>query len=73
MAKKIIGVETVDEAINDAKENAALNNISHASFFAGDVIDICNHDFFARTWETGCDYNRSATGRHARKISEEIN
>ena len=46
-AKKIIGVETVDEAIHDAKENAALNNISHASFFAGDVINICNDDFFA--------------------------
>ncbi len=47
LAKKIIGVETVDEAIQDAKENAALNNIGHASFFAGDVIDICNDDFFA--------------------------
>jgi len=47
LAKKIIGVEAIDEAINDAKENAALNNISHASFFAGDVINICNDDFFA--------------------------
>ncbi len=46
-AKKIIGVETVEEAINDAKENAALNNINHASFFAGDVINICNDNFFA--------------------------
>lgn len=47
MAKKIIGVETVEEAIADARENAALNNISHAQFFAGDVIKICNDDFFA--------------------------
>jgi 23S rRNA (uracil1939-C5)-methyltransferase len=46
-AKKIIGVEMIAEAIEDAKENAALNNISHADFFAGDVIDICNDDFFA--------------------------
>ncbi|MBS1917946.1 MAG: 23S rRNA (uracil(1939)-C(5))-methyltransferase RlmD [Bacteroidetes bacterium] len=46
-AKKIIGVEAVEEAIGDAKENAALNNINHASFFAGDVIDICNDGFFA--------------------------
>lgn len=46
-AKKIIGVEAVDEAIQDAKENAALNHIEHASFFTGDVIDICNDDFFA--------------------------
>ncbi len=46
-AKKIIGVEAVAAAIEDAKENAALNDIQHAEFFAGDVIDICNDDFFA--------------------------
>lgn len=46
-AKKIIGVEVIAEAIEDAKENAALNNIEHAEFFAGDVIDICNDAFFA--------------------------
>ena len=45
-AKKIIGVEVIEEAIADAKENAALNNINHAEFFAGDVIKICNDDFF---------------------------
>jgi 23S rRNA (uracil1939-C5)-methyltransferase len=45
-AKKIIGVETIAEAIEDAKENAALNNISHAQFFAGDVIKICDDSFF---------------------------
>ena len=45
--QKIIGVETVDEAIVDARENAALNQIEHASFFTGDVVDICNDDFFA--------------------------
>lgn len=47
-AKKIIGVEMIAEAIEDAKENAALNNISHTHFFAGDVIDVCNDDFFAK-------------------------
>jgi 23S rRNA (uracil1939-C5)-methyltransferase len=47
LAKKIIGVEVIEEAIADAKENAALNNIAHAEFFAGDVIKICNDDFFA--------------------------
>lgn len=46
-AKKVIGVEVIPEAIEDAKENAALNNINHAEFFAGDVIKICNDDFFA--------------------------
>ena len=47
MAKKIIGVDTVPEAIEDARQNAALNNISHAEFIAGDVIKVCNEEFFA--------------------------
>ncbi|MES2430328.1 MAG: 23S rRNA (uracil(1939)-C(5))-methyltransferase RlmD [Bacteroidota bacterium] len=46
-AKKIIGVEVIEEAITDAKENAALNNIEHTHFFAGDVIKICDDNFFA--------------------------
>jgi len=45
-AKKIIGVEMIAEAIEDAKENAALNNIHHADFFAGDVIKVCDDAFF---------------------------
>ncbi|MBH2004015.1 MAG: 23S rRNA (uracil(1939)-C(5))-methyltransferase RlmD [Sphingobacteriia bacterium] len=46
-AKKLVGVEMVADAIEDAKENAALNNVQHASFFTGDVIDICDDAFFA--------------------------
>ncbi|MET0638234.1 MAG: 23S rRNA (uracil(1939)-C(5))-methyltransferase RlmD [Chitinophagaceae bacterium] len=45
-ARKIIGVEMIAAAIEDAKENAALNNIPDASFFAGDVIDVCTDEFF---------------------------
>jgi 23S rRNA (uracil1939-C5)-methyltransferase len=45
-AKKIIGVEVVEDAIADAKKNAALNDIHHAHFFAGDVIKICDDAFF---------------------------
>jgi 23S rRNA (uracil1939-C5)-methyltransferase len=46
-AKKIIGVEMIAAAIEDAKENAALNNLSDTAFFAGDVIEVCNDEFFA--------------------------
>lgn len=46
LAKKIVGVEVVEDAIADARENALLNNLSNAAFFAGDVIDICNDTFF---------------------------
>ncbi len=47
VAGKVIGVETVADAIEDAKYNAALNNVSHADFFCGDVINICNEKFFS--------------------------
>jgi 23S rRNA (uracil1939-C5)-methyltransferase len=46
-AAKVIGVELIEDAIEDARKNAALNNISHAHFFAGDVIKICGDAFFA--------------------------
>lgn len=45
-AKKIIGVDVIKEAIEDAKENALLNGVSHAEFYSGDVIDVCNDQFF---------------------------
>lgn len=47
-AKKIIGVDLIEESIADAKENAAMNNISHTQFFAGDVIKICDETFFTQ-------------------------
>ncbi len=48
-AKKIIGVEMIEAAVQDAKENAALNNLSLSTeFYSGDVIDICTDEFFAQ-------------------------
>ena len=47
-ANKIIGVEMIDEAVRDARENAALNAAGSAEFYTGDVIDICNDEFFQR-------------------------
>ena len=45
-AGKIIGVEMIEAAIDDAKENAAMNNLSTAEFIAGNVTDICKDEFF---------------------------
>jgi 23S rRNA (uracil1939-C5)-methyltransferase len=45
-AKKIVGVEFVADAIEDAKENAQVNQLKDTAFFAGDVIDICDDAFF---------------------------
>jgi 23S rRNA (uracil1939-C5)-methyltransferase len=46
-AKKVIGVETISEAVEDAKINASMNKVEHALFFQGDVTDVCTADFFA--------------------------
>jgi 23S rRNA (uracil1939-C5)-methyltransferase len=47
-AARIVGVEAVPEAVADARENAALNQIPQARFFAGDVTEVCTDAFFAR-------------------------
>lgn len=39
-AKKLYGIEIVESAIEDAKENAKLNGIENAEFYAGDVEEI---------------------------------
>lgn len=45
-AGKIIGVEVIEAAIEDAKENAALNQLTKTHFYAGDVIKVCDDNFF---------------------------
>ncbi len=45
-AKKIVGVDIIGAAIEDAGQNAQLNDLHNTEFFAGDVIDVCNDEFF---------------------------
>jgi len=46
-AKKVIGVEYVPEAIEDAKVNSEINGIGNTLFFAGDMKDVLNDEFIA--------------------------
>jgi 23S rRNA (uracil1939-C5)-methyltransferase len=46
-AKKVVGIEAVPVAIEDAKANAKLNNIENVAFFAGDMKNIFNPGFIA--------------------------
>lgn len=48
MAEKVVGIEYVPEAIEDAKINARDNGISNAEFFAGDMKDVLNSAFIAQ-------------------------
>jgi 23S rRNA (uracil1939-C5)-methyltransferase len=47
-AKKVIGLEYVDAAIEDAKINSQINNISNTDFYAGDIKDLLNEAFLAK-------------------------
>jgi 23S rRNA (uracil1939-C5)-methyltransferase len=44
-AKKVIGIEYVPEAIEDAKVNSEINGIDNTLFYAGDMKDILNREF----------------------------
>ncbi|MDB5284175.1 MAG: methyltransferase [Bacteroidota bacterium] len=45
--KHVTGIEQIEAAIADAKENAKLNNVVNASFYAGDVRMVLKDDFIA--------------------------
>lgn len=44
-ARKVVGIEYVPEAIEDAKVNSAINGIENTLFYAGDMKDILTYDF----------------------------
>ncbi len=44
-AKKVVGIESVEEAIEDAKVNSELNGITNTEFFAGDMKDLLANEF----------------------------
>ena len=46
--KKVVGIEQIAEAIEDAKENAILNNLDNADFYVGNVEDMFTTDFIAK-------------------------
>jgi 23S rRNA (uracil1939-C5)-methyltransferase len=47
-AKKAVGVEIVEEAIEAAKVNAKINGLSNVEFLAGDMKDVFNAEFYAQ-------------------------
>ncbi len=49
-AKKIVGIEIIPEAVENAKKNAAENNISNAEFYCGDAGEV-----FEQLHKNGCN------------------
>lgn len=47
-AKEVVGIEYVPEAIEDAKLNSQINNITNTKFFAGDMKDVLTSEFVSQ-------------------------
>ncbi len=47
-AKKVLGIESVPEAVEDARKNAELNQIHNVDFLAGDMKDLLKPEIVAR-------------------------
>ena len=47
-ARKVIGIEYVEDAVADARVNAKVNGIENVEFFAGDMKDVLNDEFISR-------------------------
>jgi len=45
-AKKVIGIEYVKEAIEDARNNSSINDIGNTFFYAGDLRNVLTEQFF---------------------------
>ena len=48
LAGKVIGIESIEEAINDARMNSAVNNITNTTFICGDIRDVLNEELSAK-------------------------
>jgi 23S rRNA (uracil1939-C5)-methyltransferase len=44
-AKKVVGLEYIEMAVTDARQNATLNKINNATFFAGDIKNLLSENF----------------------------
>ncbi len=46
--KKVIGIESIPDAIENARINSEINKIKNTSFIVGDIKDVLNQDFFTK-------------------------
>jgi 23S rRNA (uracil1939-C5)-methyltransferase len=73
-SKKVIGIEYVPEAIEDANINSSNNNIDNTTFFAGDMKDVLTDNFIAKHGAPDviiCDPPRA--GMHENVVSTILN
>ncbi|MDR0364791.1 MAG: 23S rRNA (uracil(1939)-C(5))-methyltransferase RlmD [Bacteroidales bacterium] len=47
-AKKVVGIEYIEDAVKDARINSEINNITNTVFYAGDMAKVLTEDFIAK-------------------------
>lgn len=72
LAKKVVGVEYVEQAVEDARLNAEYNNISNVSFFAGDMAKVLNGDFIAENGAPNIVITDPPRAGMAEKVVEQL-
>lgn len=73
-AKKVIGVEQIEEAVIAARENAKLNDIDNTLFYTGDTKDVLNHAFFEQHGKPNVIVvDPPRAGLHEKVVNEIVN
>lgn len=70
--RKVIGIEYVPEAIEDAKANAAFNGLDNTLFLCRRHERFADSRFHRRARSPRCNYYRSSSCRHARRCHQDI-
>ena len=72
--KKVVGIEYIQSAIEDAKENSKINKIYNTEFFAGDIVKILNENFIVSNCMPDIIItDPPRTGMHEKVIKQLIN
>jgi 23S rRNA (uracil1939-C5)-methyltransferase len=71
-AKKVVGIEYVEDAIEDAKINSKENGIDNTSFFAGDMVDVLNDEFIEKNSKPDIIITDPPRNGMATKVIDEI-
>jgi 23S rRNA (uracil1939-C5)-methyltransferase len=73
-ALKVVGIESVADAIADAKENAKRNKIENCHFFVGDMKDVFTHEFISENGKPDVIItDPPRDGMHAKVIEQILN
>lgn len=73
-AAKVIGIEYVEEAIEDAKVNSALNHMGNTGFYAGDMAKVFTDEFIEKNGKPDVVItDPPRAGMHAKVVEMLIN